>query len=213
MQGETKATYPSASEILPHFCVGGGVASAHELSLPLTLSLSLSSQCMLELSPSFAVGGGMLLLARGNQGAFSECVRNSPPLLRGGGGFSSRTLSPSLSLSLSLALFSAQGTIELFHSFAVWGGASAREGKPFSERDRILPLFCSVGGEASAREGRPSHHMIDFSPSFAVWGGRLLLTRGNKGAFSERDRILPLFCSVGGATTRTQQSTSTGFFF
>jgi hypothetical protein len=40
--------------------------------------------------------------------------------------------------------------------------------------------------------------MIDFSPSFAVWGGRLLLTRGNKGAFSERDRILPLFCSVGG---------------
>ena len=29
-------------------------------------------------------------------------------------------------------------------------------------------------------------------------GGRLLLTRGNKGAFSERDRILPLFCSVGG---------------
>jgi hypothetical protein len=124
---------------------------------------------MIEFPPSFAWGGRLQL-----------------------------TNSLSLSLSLSLALFSAQGTIELFHSFAVWGGASAREGKPFSERNRILPLFCSVGGEASAREGRPSHHMIDFSPSFAVWGGRLLLTRGNKGAFSERDRILPLFCSVGG---------------
>ncbi len=55
----------------------------------------------------------------------------------------------------------------------------------FSERDRILPLFCSVGGEASARKGRPSQRMIEFSPSFAVWGGRLLLARGgNQGAFS-----------------------------
>ena len=39
--------------------------------------------------------------------------------------------------------------------------------------------------------------MIELSPSFAVWGGSLLLAKGNQGAFSERNRILPLFC-VGG---------------
>ena len=30
--------------------------------------------------------------------------------------------------------------------------------------------------------------------SARIWGGRLLLARGNHGAFSERDIILPLFC-------------------
>ena len=155
---------------------------------------------MIEFPPSFAVGGGTLLLARGNQGDLSEWSLSEilPLFCVGGGGFSSQTLSPFYSLSV-------HDRIILF--FCCLGGwASAREGKPFSERDRILPLFCSVGG-----------------------GG--FCSRGE--AFSSHDKLLPLFCSMGGeastcegkqrrllrasvgggATTRTQQSTSTGFFF
>ena len=96
-----------------------------------------------------------------------------------GGEASAHELSLPLSLSLSLALFSAQGTIELFHSFAVWGGGfcsrgetilRARQNSPpllqcggggfcsrgeaFSSHDRLLPLFCSMGGEASTHEGK-----------------------------------------------------------
>ena len=77
-------------------------------------------------------------------------------------------------------------------------------------RARILPLAllqCGGGGFSSwEKRGqqqqttttykiRPgSRDTIEFSPSFAVWGGRLLLVRGNQGALSEHIRILPLFC-------------------
>jgi len=66
-------------------------------------------------------------------------------------------------------------------------------------QDGIIPLF-QFGGEASVRGNQaPSQSATEFSPSFAVCGGRLLLVRGgNQGAFSAHDRILPLFCSVGG---------------
>ena len=120
---------------------------------------------MIEFPPFFAVGGGTLLLARGNQGDLSEWSSSEilPLFCGGGGGFSSRTLSPFYSLSV-------HDRIILF--FCCLGGwASAREGKPFSERNRILPLFCSVGG-----------------------GG--FCSRGE--AFSSHDRLLPLFCSMGG---------------
>jgi len=99
-------------------------------------------------------------------------------------------------------------TIEFSPSFlfcSVGGEASARERK----QRRLLtsrhnsPPFC-VGGEASARElslslylSLSSQRTIELSPSFAVWGGSLLLAKGNQGAFSERNRILPLFCMGG----------------
>ncbi len=91
-------------------------------------------------------------------------------------------------------------------SFAVWGGgASACEGNPRrllrAERDRILPLFCVGGRLQLARSLSLSlfsaHNRI--IPLFCSLGGiMLLLTRENRGAFSEHNRILPLFCSLGG---------------
>ena len=96
---------------------------------------------MIEFPPSFAVGGGTLLLARGNQGDLSEWSSSEIlPLFCVGGGVAS---AHELSLLFTLSLCK----IELFYSFAVW-----------------------VGGLLLAR-GNHSQSGTEFSPSFAVWGG------------------------------------------
>ena len=94
---------------------------------------------MIEFPPSFAVGGGTLLLARGNQGDLSEWSSSEilPLFCVGGGGFSSRTLSPFYSLSVHdrIIFFAvwvgglllargnhSQSATEFSPSFAVWGG-------------------------------------------------------------------------------------------
>jgi hypothetical protein len=82
---------------------------------------------MIEFPPSFAVWGGTLLLARGNQGDLSECVRNSPPLLWGGVGFSSRTLSPSVrSLPPGYRYF----PVDVSPGFDTGGGVSTKAEAP-----------------------------------------------------------------------------------
>jgi hypothetical protein len=134
-RGETKAPSLSASEILPLFCVGGE-ASAHELSLPLSLSLSLSSQRRARYNYFILLlFGGGLLLARGNHS--QSATEFSPSFAVWGGEASAREGRPSHHM------------IDFSPSFAVWGGRLllTRGNKgAFSERDRILPLFCSVGG-------------------------------------------------------------------
>ena len=74
-------------------------------------------------------GGGRLLLAKGNQGAFSESNRSLPLFCVGGE-------ASACELSLS------------------GGEASVRGNQgPFSECNRTLPLFCSVGGGGFCSRG------------------------------------------------------------
>jgi hypothetical protein len=115
--------------------------------------------------------GGGCFCSRGETKAPSLSASEILPLFCVGGEASAHELSLPLSLSLSRSLLSAGHDRIISFFCCLGGGASAREGKPFSERDRILPLFCSVGG-----------------------GG--FCSRGE--AFSSHDRLLPLFCSMGG---------------
>jgi hypothetical protein len=136
LQGETKATYPSGvrQKFSPSFA-WGGVASAHELSLPFTLSL-----CTIELF--FLLFGWVGFCSRGE--TILRARQNSPPLLQcGGGGFCSR----------GEAFSSHDRLLPLFCSMG--GEASTHEGKQrrlLRARQNSPPLLQCGGGQ------RPEHN-------------------------------------------------------
>jgi len=122
-------------EFPPSFAWGGRLQLTNSLSLSLSLSRSLLSAGHDRIISFFCCLGGGLLLARGNHS--QSATEFSPSFAVWGGEASAREGRPSHHM------------IDFSPSFAVWGGRLllTRGNKgAFSERDRILPLFCSVGG-------------------------------------------------------------------